>query len=128
SSSPHNAQRERGSTMKPAKPIPEGIKTLTPHFVVRDAPKAIDFYKRAFGAEVVDRMLGPDGKTIWHARLRIGDSNIFLADEGTSEGDRSPQSLGGSPASIQMYVEDAFAAFKRAIEAGASVRMPLEET
>src|SRR2546422_182343 len=112
---------ERGRAMKPAKPIPEGIKTLTPHYVVRDATKAIQFYERAFGAEVVDRMVGPDGKTIWHARLRIGDSNLFLADEGTAEGDKSPQSLGGSPASLQMYVEDAFAAFKRAIEAGASV-------
>jgi uncharacterized glyoxalase superfamily protein PhnB len=114
--------------MKPAKPIPEGIRTLTPHFVVRDAPKAIDFYRRAFGAEVIDQMFGPDGKTIWHARLRIGDSNIFLADEGTAEGDRSPQSLGGSPASIQMYVEDAQSAFKRAVDAGAMVKMELQET
>jgi PhnB protein len=113
--------------MKPAKPIPQGVNTLTTHFVVRDAPKAIEFYERAFGAEVVDRMFGPDGKTIWHARLRIGNSNLFLADEGTAEGDQSPQSLGGSPASIQMYVEDAEAAFKRALDAGAMVRMPLKE-
>jgi uncharacterized glyoxalase superfamily protein PhnB len=113
--------------MKAAKPIPAGINTLTTHFVVRDAPKAIDFYKRAFGAEVVDTMLGPDGKTIWHARLRIGNSNLFLADEGTVQGDRSPQSLGGSPASIQMYVEDAQAAWKRAIDAGATEKMPLKE-
>ena len=114
--------------MKAAKPIPAGINTLTTHFVVRDAPKAIDFYKRAFGAEVVDLMYGPDDKTIWHARLRIGNSNLFLAEEGTAQGYRSPQTLGGSPASIQMYVEDAPAAFKRAVDAGAKVLMPLEET
>jgi uncharacterized glyoxalase superfamily protein PhnB len=107
--------------------LPEGLHTLTPHFVVRDAEKAIDFYRRAFGAEEIDRMTGPDGR-IWHARLRIGSSSIFLAEEGTARGARSPQALGGSPASLQMYVEDADAAFQRAIEAGAQVRMPLADT
>jgi uncharacterized glyoxalase superfamily protein PhnB len=114
--------------MKSAKPIPEGIQTLTPHFVVHDARKAIAFYERAFGAEVVDVMTGPDGQTIWHARLRIGNSNLFIADEGTAPGDQSPRSLGGSPASLQMYVEDAKAAFERAVAAGAVVRKPLAET
>lgn len=113
---------------KKANPIPAGIQTMTPHFVVRGAEKAIDFYKRAFGAEEVDRMTGPDGKTIWHARLRIGTSNLFLAEEGTAPGDKSPQSLGGSPMSIQMYVEDAAAALKRAVDAGAVVKKSLEET
>ena len=114
--------------MKPATPIPEGIQTLTPHFVVHDAREAIAFYERAFGAEVVDVMKGPDGQTIWHARLRIGNSNLFIADEGTAPGDQSPRSLGGSPASLQMYVEDAKAAFERAVAAGAVVRKPLGET
>jgi uncharacterized glyoxalase superfamily protein PhnB len=123
----HRGEKET-IAMKPSKPIPAGIQTMTPHFVVRDAPKAIDFYKRAFGAEVVDQMFGPDGKTIWHARLRIGNSNLFLGEEGSAPGDKSPQSLGGSPASIQMYVEDAPAAFKRAVDAGAVVRKPIEET
>jgi uncharacterized glyoxalase superfamily protein PhnB len=108
--------------------IPEGIQTLTPHFVVHDARQAIAFYQRAFGAEVVDVMNGPDGQSVWHARLRIGNSNVFLADEGTAPGDQSPRSLGGSPASMQMYVEDARAAFDRAVSAGALVRMPLKET
>jgi uncharacterized glyoxalase superfamily protein PhnB len=114
--------------MKAATSIPEGIQTLTPHFVVHDARQAINFYQRAFGAEVVDVMHGPDGQTIWHARVRIGNSNVFIADEGTAPGDQSPRSLGGSPASLQMYVEDARAAFDRAVAAGALVRMPLKET
>jgi PhnB protein len=114
--------------MKPATPIPEGIQTLTPHLVVHDAHAAISFYERAFGAEMVDCMRGPDGHAIWHARLRIGNSNLFLADEGTAPGDQSPRSLGGTPASIQIYVEDARASFERAVQAGALVRKPLEET
>jgi uncharacterized glyoxalase superfamily protein PhnB len=77
---------------------------------------------------VVDKMLGPDEKTIWHARLRIGNSNLFLGEEGTFPGERSAQQMGGSPVWIQMYVDDAPAAFKRAVEAGATVKKPLEET
>jgi len=114
--------------MKAATPIPEGIQTLTPHLVVHDAVGAIDFYKRAFGAEMLECMHGPDGQSIWHARLRIGNSNVFLADEGTAPGDQSPRSLRGSPASLQMYVEDARASFERAVNAGALVRQPLRET
>jgi PhnB protein len=114
--------------MKPVASIPEGIQTLTPHLVVHDAPRAIAFYERAFGAEVVDCMRGPDGTSIWHVHLRIGNSNVFLADEGTAAGDQSPRSLGGSPVSIHMYVEDARASFERAVNAGAVVRKPLEET
>jgi uncharacterized glyoxalase superfamily protein PhnB len=109
------------------KPVPEGLHTLTPHFVVRDAAKAVDFYQRAFGAEEVDRMTGPDGR-IWHVRLRIGTSSFFLAEEGTAQGALSPQALGGSPGSLQMYVDDAGAAFQRAIDAGAQVRSPLADT
>ena len=114
--------------MKAATPIPEGIQTLTPHLTVHDASKAIDFYERAFGAEMVDCMRGPDGTSIWHVRLRIGNSNLFVADEGTTAGDQSPRSLGGSPAAIQIYVEDARASYERAVSAGAMVRMPLKET
>jgi PhnB protein len=114
--------------MKPATPIPEGIQTLTPHLTVHDASRAIDFYKRAFGAEMLDCMRGPDGTSIWHVRLRIGNSNLFVADEGTTQGDQSPRSLGGTPAVIQIYVEDAHASFERAVNAGAMVRKPLEVT
>src|SRR5260370_17974048 len=97
--------------MKPATSIPEGIQTLTPHLTVHDASKAIDFYKRAFDAEMVDCMRGPDGTSIWHVRLRIGNSNLFVADEGTTAGDQSPRSLGGRPAAIQVYVHESPARF-----------------
>jgi PhnB protein len=106
-----------------ARPIPEGFHTLTPHLVVRGAATAIDFYKKAFGAQEVMRMALPDGKTIGHAEIRIGDSLVFLADEfpGCQP---SPQGLGGSPVTLNLYVEDCDAVFDRAVAAGAQVRMP----
>ncbi len=112
---------------KHAKSIPEGYHTLTPYLVVRGASQAIEFYKRAFGAEELMRMPGPDGKSIMHADLRIGDSRIFLSDEFPDMGCRSPQSLGGTASSLHLYVEDVDAAFKRAVEAGAQVRMPVAD-
>jgi uncharacterized glyoxalase superfamily protein PhnB len=109
------------------KAIPYGLHTLTPHLIVRDAGKAIDFYERAFGAEEINRMPGPDGKSVWHVQLRIGDSNLFLADEATLPGARSPETLGGECSTLQMYVEDAEAAFKRAVDAGCKVKLPLAD-
>jgi uncharacterized glyoxalase superfamily protein PhnB len=87
---------------KHAKSIPEGFHTVTSHLVVRGAGQAIDFYKRAFGAEELMRMPGPDGKRIMHAELRIGDSRIFLNDEFPDMGCRSPQSLGGTASSFHL--------------------------
>ena len=110
-----------------AKSIPEGYHTITPHLVVRGAGRAIEFYKRALGAEELMRMPGPDGKSIMHAELRIGDSIVFLSDEFPDMGCRSPQSLGGTATALHLYVEDVDAAFKRAVEAGATVRMPVAD-
>ena len=108
-------------------PIPEGFHTITPQLICREAIKAIEFYRKAFGAEVGTRMTGPDGKSILHAELKIGDSMIFVCDEAPDWGARSPQSLNGSPVSLHMYVRDADASFKRATDAGATVTMPLQD-
>ncbi len=109
------------------KPIPEGYHTITPHLTVRNASQAIEFYKRAFGAEELMRMYTPGKSTIMHAELRIGDSRIFLGDEWPERGCRSPQSLGGVCGSLFLYVEDVDTAFQRAVSAGAQVKMPVSD-
>jgi PhnB protein len=109
-----------------AKPIPEGYHTATPYLTLNDASRAIDFYKRAFGAQVVARMDGPDGK-VAHAEIRIGDSMIMLGDEMPGMGNRSPQSLGGTTGGIMLYVENADAVFSQAVSAGAQVEMPVTD-
>ena len=88
-----------------AKPIPQGYRSVTPYLTLNDAARALDFYKRAFGAQEVVRMDGPDGK-IGHAEIKIGDSMIMLGDEMPGSGARSPQSLGGTTAGIFLYVEN----------------------
>jgi len=107
------------------KPIPDGFHTLTPYLTVKGGAKAIDFYKRAFGAKELVRMAGPDGQTLGHAEVSIGDSILMLSDEFPGFG-KSPQTLGGTPVSLLLYVEDVDAAFKRAVEAGATVQQPVE--
>ncbi len=109
------------------RPIPEGYHTITPFLTVRGADRAIDFYRRAFGAEELGRMPGPDGKTIVHAELKIGDSRIFLCDENPGMDCRSPATLGGSPAGIYLYVRDVDDAFKKAVNAGATVKRPVQD-
>lgn len=109
------------------KPIPEGYHTITPFLTVRGADRAIDFYRRAFGAEELGRMHGPDGKTVMHAELKIGNSRFFLCDEVPGMDCRSPETLGGSPTGIYLYVRDVDAAFRRAVDAGANVKRPLED-
>ncbi|HEY6097208.1 MAG TPA: VOC family protein [Candidatus Deferrimicrobium sp.] len=109
------------------KPIPSGYHSITPFLTVRYAAQAIDFYRRAFGAEELARMYGLDGKTVMHAELKIGDSRFFLGDEVPGMDCRSPQTLGGSPAGIYLYVRDVDEAFRKAIEAGATVKRPLED-
>lgn len=107
-------------------PIPAGYHALTPHLIVKGAAEAIEFYKRAFGAEENCRMPFPsaDGQPkIGHAELLIGDSRLFLADEFPECGGFGPS--GNSPVTIHLYVTDADAAFARAVEAGATVGMPL---
>ena len=110
---------------KRVKAIPDGYHTVTPYLMVRGADRAIEFYKRAFGAEELMRMPGPDGKSIMHAEIKIGDSRIFLSEEFPEMGCRSPQSLGGTASSLHLYIEDVDAAFKRAVAAGAQVKMPV---
>src|SRR5215510_7117931 len=109
------------------KPIPSGFHTLTPHLVVKGASKAIEFYKKAFGAQEIGRLAAPDGKSIIHADLKIGDSHVFLVDEIPGMDCRGPESIGGTPITIHMYVEDVDAAFGKAVTAGAKVRMPLAD-
>ena len=108
------------------KPIPQGYHTATPYLIVNDGARAIEFYKKAFGATELFRMAGPDGK-IGHAEIKIGDSPIMLADEVPAMGHRSPQSLGGSPVSILLYVEDVDAVFNQAVAAGAKVARPVAD-
>jgi PhnB protein len=101
----------------PVKPIPEGYRSITPYLIINGASRAIDFYKKVFGATEIMRMPGPDGK-VAHAELRIGDSVIMLADEQQSSY-RSPQALGGSPISLMLYVPDVDKTFKDAVANGA---------
>lgn len=112
---------------KAVKPIPEGFRSITPHLVVRNADQAIAFYKRAFGAKELHRMPSPDGE-ILHAQIKIGDSILMLCDEFPEWNTLGPQSLGGSSVGIHIYVKDADALFKRAVTAGATIKMPLEDT
>ncbi len=112
--------------MSKPKPIPEGYHTATPYLIIKDAAKAIEFYKKAFGAKEMMRMSQPDGR-IGHAEIKIGDSPIMLADEFPEMGARSPQSLGGSPVSILLYVADVDAFAKQAVTAGAKVVRPIKD-
>ncbi len=107
-------------------PVPEGYHTLTPYLTVRDGAAALPFYAEAFGAEELFRMDGPPGK-LGHAEMQIGDSRFMLADEVEAWGNRSPESLGGNGTSLMIYVEDADALFRQAIEAGATEVMPLQD-
>lgn len=108
------------------KPIPDGYHTLTPYLTVKGASEAIAFYTRAFGAEELFRMALPDGR-IGHAEIRIGNSPIMLADEFPEMGNKSPGTLGGSPISLLIYVEDSDAIFARAVAAGATVLRPMAD-
>jgi len=108
------------------KAIPEGYHTATPYLTIKGATAALEFYKRAFGATEVMRMTTPDGR-IGHAEIRIGDSPIMLCDEFPDMDARSPQMIGGSPVMIHLYVDDADALVKRAVDAGATLQRPVED-
>ena len=110
----------------PAKPVPEGYHTATPYLIIKGAANAIEFYKKAFGATELFRMTAPDGK-LGHAEIKIGDSPIMLADEHPEMKYLGPESLGGSPISILLYVEDVDARFKQAIAAGATEVRPVAD-
>ncbi len=108
------------------KPIPEGYHSVTPYLIISGAADAIEFYKKAFGAIELLRMPYPDGK-IGHAEIKIGDSPIMLADEVPDMKYLSPKTLGGSPVSILLYVEDVDTVFNRAVAAGATQDRPVED-
>lgn len=110
--------------MANAKPIPDGFHSVTAHLVCRNAAQAIDFYKKAFGAEEIMRMPGPGG-TVMHAEIKIGDSIVMLADENPQWDSKSPLTLNGTPVSLHVYVHDVDKAFDRAVKAGAKVKMPV---
>ena len=107
---------------KATRAVPEGHHTVTPVLTLDNAVEAIEWYKRALGAEEMGRAVGPDGK-IMHAELEIGDSRFMVNDVMMGKG---PRELGGSPASLWLYVDDADALFNRAVKAGAKVQMPLD--
>ncbi len=106
--------------------IPEGYTTVTPALTLPGAARGIDFYKRAFGAEELFRMAGPDGK-IMHAELRIGTARLMLGEEHPEHGCHSPQALGGTPVQFYVYVPDVDAAFRKALDAGAKEIMPVAD-
>ena len=106
--------------------VPKGYHTVTPSLVIAGAAKAIEFYKKAFGAEEKSRFPAPNG-TLMHAEIRIGDSIIMMGDEMPEQGGRGPKSLGGSPVTLFIYQDNVDAAWKRAVDAGARVVMPLSD-
>jgi PhnB protein len=108
------------------KPIPEGYHTVSPYLAVDDAARAIDYYARAFGAKERVRMDGPGG-TIGHAELEVGDSRIMLSDPFPQASTRPPKELGGTSASVFMYVEDVDAVVKQAVDAGATITMEVAD-
>ena len=108
------------------KPIPEGYHTITPYLAVDDAVEAIEYYQKAFGAKERIRMNAPDGK-IGHAELEIGDSLVMLSDPFPQATTKSPSELGGTSASVFMYVEDVDATVKQAVDAGAKVTMEVSD-
>jgi PhnB protein len=107
------------------KPIPEGYHSITPYLVIKGASAAIDYYKKVFGAEERMRMDAPGGM-IGHAELQIGDSVVMLADEFPQQGFSGPRTIGGTPVSLLLYVENVDDVWKRALQAGAKELKPLE--
>ncbi len=112
--------------MPQVKPVPEGMHTVTPQLVCAGAADAIEFYKTAFDATESGRFPGPEGK-IMHAMIHIGDSPVMLVDEMPEHHSLGPTALNGTPVTLHLYVDDVDAVFKRAVDAGAKVTMPLDD-
>lgn len=108
------------------KSIPEGYHSVTPYLIIGGAADAIEFYKKAFGATELFRFPAPGGK-IGHAEIKIGDSPVMLADEHPDMGYKGPQSIGGSPVSLMIYVEDVDTVFNRAVEGGATIKEAVQD-
>jgi PhnB protein len=111
----------------PVKPIPDGYHAITPYLIISGAAAAIDFYKQAFGATEVMRMPDPSGQKIGHAELKIGDASFMLADEYPDMGHRSPATLGGTPVSLLVYVENVDQVVAQALAAGAKELRPVAD-
>ena len=107
-------------------PIPEGHPAISPYLIVDDAPRALEFYKKAFGAKELMRHAGPDGR-IGHAEIKIGDSIVMLADEHLEVNARSPKTVGGTPVILHLYVKDVDAVARQAVAAGAKVVRPVQD-
>jgi PhnB protein len=107
--------------------IPQGFTSVTPFFVFKDCRRAIEFYKQAFGAQEKFAMPGPDGKGVMHAELVIGNSILMMGDEHPEMSCKSAETMGGSPISFYVYVENVDQAFRRALEAGAKSQMAVED-
>ena len=109
-----------------ARPVPQGYHTVTPYLIVKNAVKALDFYRRAFGAQELMRFDQPDGK-IGHAEIKVGDSPVMLADEFPDMGFRSPETLGGAGVGLMIYVENVDSMFSQALSAGAKQLKPVQD-
>ena len=110
-----------------AKPVPEGYHTITPSFTFKDSKKAIEFYKKAFGAKVLDLFQDPSSQGTLHAALQIGNSIVMMGDEMPGQSCKSAETLGSSPISLYVYVPDADAAFQQAVAAGGTAAMPVAD-
>ena len=110
--------------MSTVKPIPDGVHTVTPNLTLKHCAKAMAFYERALGAETIASMPAPDGKSIWHAEMRIGTSIVYMNDEMPGMSRPAPTAEEPAPVGFWLWVADCDAAFKRAVEAGATVKMP----
>jgi len=110
--------------MATVKPIPDGMHTVTPSLVIANCGKALEFYKEALGAEIRMNMPAPDGKSVWHAEFKVGDSVIFCNDEMPGMSPRPPSASAPAPVGFWVYVKDCDAAYARAVKAGCSSWMP----
>jgi len=113
--------------MSKVDPVPKGYHTITPSLTVKDAAKAIEFYKQAFNAEQREICYGPDGKSIMHAELKIGSSIVMLNDEFPDMNCKGPLTLGGSPVTLYTYVDNVDKWYERAVKAGATSTMPVTD-
>jgi len=113
--------------MTQAKPIPDRFNTVSTYLIVPNAVEALEFYAKAFGAETICRMAGPDGQSTMHAEMGIGNSTVMLTDENPQYNLKSPRTLGGCTASLHLYVEDADVLFQRAVDAGCQVLAPIQD-
>lgn len=108
-------------------PVPEDFHTITPYLICRDAAAAVEFYERAFGARELYRNLAPNGHSIIHSELLIGDSRFFINEEFPRYGQHSPLQYGGSAVTLHLYVQDVDTLFETAVAAGAEVSVPLDD-